>query len=164
MMLPTPGMTAWSRRTSQSILPLWFLTASSDWLWLNLGEQTSRLSIALTLCSQSSVNLQARNPVVKDEFWKRMAAVTASVPQGHCCSCEVTHLKIVSFMYSAWVYLLWDGAAEVKFSNSWNKCASVCLPEQHAEDPRSQWTGQMSSQTGSVFHATIATVFRRSLM
>lgn len=59
MMLPTPGMTAWSRRTSQSNLPLWLLTASSERETLNLGEHTSRLSIALTLCSQSSVNLQA---------------------------------------------------------------------------------------------------------
>lgn len=58
MMLPTPGMMAWSRRTSHSILLLWLLTASSEREKLNFGEHTSRLSIARTLCSQSSVNLQ----------------------------------------------------------------------------------------------------------
>lgn len=57
MMLPTPGMTAWSRRTSQSILLPWLLTASSEREQQNLEEHTSRLSMALTFCSQSSVNL-----------------------------------------------------------------------------------------------------------
>lgn len=78
MMLPTPGMTAWSRRTSQSILLLWLLTASSEREKLNLGEHTSWLSIALTLCSQSSVNLQAHNFIVLEEFRKYMAAATRS--------------------------------------------------------------------------------------
>ena len=78
MMLPTPGMTAWSRRTSQSILLLWLLTASSERERLNLGEQTSRLSLALTLCSQSSVNLQADSFKVWEEFRKHIAAATRS--------------------------------------------------------------------------------------
>lgn len=59
MMFPTPGRTAWSRRTSQSIRQLWLLTAASAREKLNLEEHTSRLSKALTLCSQSSVNLRA---------------------------------------------------------------------------------------------------------
>lgn len=59
MMLPTPGMMAWSRRTSQSILLLWLLTASSEREELKFREHISRLSIAFTLCSQSSVSLQA---------------------------------------------------------------------------------------------------------
>ena len=45
MMFPTPGMTAWSMRTSQSLLLLWLLTAFSAWEKLNLEEHTSRLSI-----------------------------------------------------------------------------------------------------------------------
>lgn len=58
MMFPTPGMTAWSRRTSHRILLLWHLTASTEREKLNFGEHTSRHSMALTLCSLSSVNLQ----------------------------------------------------------------------------------------------------------
>lgn len=73
MMLPTPGMMAWSRRTSHSILLLWLLTASSERERLNFGAHTSRLSIALTLCSQSSVNLQGQSFIVLEEFRKYMA-------------------------------------------------------------------------------------------
>lgn len=58
MMFPTPGITAWSSRTSHSILLLWHLTASTEREKLNFGEHTSRHSMALTLCSLSSVNLQ----------------------------------------------------------------------------------------------------------
>lgn len=58
MMLPTPGMTLWSRRTSHSILPLWLLSAAALREKLNLGEQTSRLSMARTLCSQSWASLR----------------------------------------------------------------------------------------------------------
>lgn len=58
MMLPTPGMMAWSRSTSHSILLLWPLTACLEWEKLNFGEHTSKLCMALTFCSQSSVNLQ----------------------------------------------------------------------------------------------------------
>lgn len=108
MMLPTPGMTAWSRRTSQSILLLWLFTASSQWEKLNLGEHTSRLSIALTLCSQSSVNLQVHSFILLEELQKYLATVTATVPQGHQCTCEVIHFKTVYFiiyLYSVSDYL-----------------------------------------------------------
>lgn len=53
-------MTAWSRRTSHSILPPRLLTAATEREKLNLGEHTSRLSKALTRCSQSSVDLRTR--------------------------------------------------------------------------------------------------------
>lgn len=99
MMLPTPGMTAWSRRTSQSILLLWLFTASSQWEKLNLGEHRSRLSIALTLCSQSSVNLQVHSFLLLEEFQKYLATVTSTV-QGHQCICEVMHFETVLFLYS----------------------------------------------------------------
>lgn len=99
MMLPTPGMTAWSRRTSQSILLLWLLTASSEWEKLNLEEHTSRLSMALTLCSQSSVNLQIhscsngkRQKIYSDSYWKCATGSTGAL--------KVTVFKIVSFIYS----------------------------------------------------------------
>lgn len=80
MMFPTPGMTAWSRRTSQSILLPWLLTASSEREKLNVEEHTSRLSVALTLCSQSSVNLQTHSCRKKVEnLWRQLLKVCHEV-------------------------------------------------------------------------------------
>lgn len=62
MMLPTPGIMAWSMRTSHNIRRCWRLTASSERGKLNCWEHTSRPSIALTFCTQSSVNLHTRAP------------------------------------------------------------------------------------------------------
>lgn len=62
MMLPTPGMTAWSMRTSHTIRQFWLLTASSAREELNRWEHTSRPSMALTFCTQSSINLQTYAP------------------------------------------------------------------------------------------------------
>lgn len=57
IMFPTPGRMAWSNSTSQSILVLSLFTASTAREKLNLDEQTSRPSMALTFCLQSSVSL-----------------------------------------------------------------------------------------------------------
>lgn len=73
MMFPTPGMTAWSRRTSHSILLLWPLTASTEREKLNLGEHTSRHSVALTLCSLSSANLQG------EARWQRQKSLVKNI-------------------------------------------------------------------------------------
>lgn len=62
MMLPTPGITAWSMSTSHNIRRCWLLTASSEREKLNCWEHTSRHSIALTFCTQSSVNLHTHAP------------------------------------------------------------------------------------------------------
>lgn len=156
MMLPTPGMTAWSRRTSQSILLLWLFTASSQWEKLNLREHTSRLSIALTLSSQSSVNLQTVY------YWKNFKNIWQLLLQ--LCHKVVSalmrlYVSKLFLSYIQFVCLLWNKTALVNFSVSRNKCLSSTK-----QRPYSHWTGQVLSHKACVFHATAATVFRHRLM
>lgn len=96
MMFPTPGMTAWSMRTSHNIRRLWLLTASSEWEKLKCWEHTSRASKALTFCTQSSVNLQ---------IYMRHKV--------NCCILEIMQVWTVSFMWSRRCFL-WDGTAKKK--------------------------------------------------
>lgn len=73
-MFPTPGRTAWSKSTSQSILALSLFTASTAREKLNLDEQTSRPSMALTFCLQSSVNLGKQTELLFPEWSESLKA------------------------------------------------------------------------------------------
>lgn len=103
MMFPTPGMTAWSRRTSHSILPLWHLTASAEREKLNFGEHTSRHSMALTLCSLSSVNLQGEMHLQwRETLEKKIYIYGSCCWKVNCCIFffEVLQSRMFFFMYS----------------------------------------------------------------
>lgn len=110
MMLPTPGMTAWSMRTSHNIRRCWRLTASSEREKLNCWEHTSRPSIALTFCTQSSVNLHTRAPQGQlRHAWNNTSMNTFF----HAI------LQVGVFLFSPW-----DGTAKVKFQMVEIKCLS----------------------------------------
>lgn len=143
MMLPTPGMIAWSMRTSHNIRRHWLLTASSEQEKLNCWEHTSRPSIALTLCTQSSVNLQTYTQ------------------QGQLLH-PWNNTTLNSFFHVVLpvLFMRWNSKGEI--SGSRNKCLSGKpnnTPQSH-----SQWTGQMSGQKDGVFHATTTGDFRHRLM
>lgn len=116
MMLPTPGMTAWSMRASHNIRRCWRLTASSEREKLNCWEHTSRPSIALTFCTQSSVNLHTRAPQGQlQHAWNNTSMNTffhAVLPVG-------------------FFFLPWDGTAKVKFQMAEIKCLSGHRTIQH---------------------------------
>lgn len=113
MMFPTPGMTAWSMRTSHNIRRLWLLTASSEWEKLKCWEHTSRASKALTFCTQSSVNLQ---------IYMRHKV--------NCCILEIMQVWTV-FFHVVLSVLLMRRNSKGEISGGRNKCPSGCPTIHH---------------------------------